>query len=250
MPLAAMTLSVSRSAKMGLRGVATWSRGSIIRRTVAFTGVAAVAAAVAFVWWPNGDYEPIRPGEKGTVVEAVRAVPQLPSGRSSFTPEQAAAYGSVPTERERITAAGIGHDAAQPDTTTGAEPTPFDDGAGDEDPATGTDTEGFDYPAGTEDPAATSTPTPTTGGTAPAPTGEPAPSGTTEPAPSATATPSPSATATPTPSETATPAPTTSTETATPDSTALASPTAVPETGTAVPDTATPEATPTPLATP
>jgi hypothetical protein len=153
MPLAAMSLSVSRSARMALRGIAGWSRGSVVRRSVAIAGVGAAVAATAFVWWPDGDYEPIRPGEKGTVVEAVRAVPQLPSGRPSFTPEQAATYGTVPTERERRATAGLGHDA-QPDPGTDAYPGPFEDGVGDEDPATGTDP-GFDYPAGAGEPSAT-----------------------------------------------------------------------------------------------
>ena len=243
LPLAAMSLSVSRTARMALRGVTNWSRGSVVRRAVAVTGVAAVAGVTAFVWWPDGDYEPIRPGEKGTVVEAVRSVPQIPSGRPSFTPQQAAAYAAVPTERERRALAGAGHDADRPAPVTGAEPTPFDEDAGGEDPRSET-VPGFDYPGGSEEPA-TST-TPAGGETAPAgtaPTAEPAPAGTTEPAPSATATPSPSATATPSPSATATPTPTTTSGTATPDATALASPTPVPSTETL-------DATPTPLPTP
>jgi hypothetical protein len=246
LPLAAMSLSVSRSSRMALRGVANWSRGSIVRRAVAVTGVAAVAAATAFVWWPDGDYEPIRPGEKGTLVEAVRSVPQIPSGRPSFTPQQAAVYATVQTERQRQAAAGVGHDADRPAPVTGAEPTPFeDDAGGEEDPASETDP-GFDYPGGAEEPSASPTPSggdTTPSGTAPAPTAEPTPTGTTDPAPSATATPTPSATATPSPSATATPTPTTTTDTATPDPTALASPSPVPSTETL-------DATTTPIPTP
>jgi putative peptide zinc metalloprotease protein len=86
MPLGAMSLSVTRSARMGVRGIGRWSRGSVLRRAVAGTGLAAFAGAIAFVWWPNGDYQPIRPGERGTIPDAVRAVPSIPSGRPSFTP--------------------------------------------------------------------------------------------------------------------------------------------------------------------
>ena len=254
LPLAAMSLSVSRTAKMALRGVANWSRGSVVRRTVAIAAVGSVAAVTAFTWWPDGDYAPIRPGEKGTVVEAVRSVPEIPSGRPSFTPQQAAVYADVPTERQserkRRAAAGAGNGTAQPDPepTTEAEPTPFDDPADAEEPTTGTDP-GSEAPTGAEEPSATATPTPTTGGTAPAgtsPAGEtaPAPPGTTEPTPTATATPSPSATATPTPTETGTATPDQTTSgTATPDPTALASPTPVPTTEAL-------EASPTPLPTP
>ncbi len=247
MPLAAMSLSVSRTAKMGLRGVANWSRGSVVRRAVAIAGVGAVAAVTAFTWWPDGDYEPIRPGEKGTVVEAVRSVPEIPSGRPSFTPQQAAVYANAPTERERRAAADAqrGTTQREPETEAEAEATPFDDPAGTEDPATGTDPDSY-VPEGAEEPSATATPTPTptAGGTAPtatAPAGEtaPAPAGTTEPTPTATATPSPSATASPTPTGTSTPEQTMS-GTVTPDPTALASPTPVP----------TLDATTTPIPTP
>ena len=41
MPLAAMSLSVTRTARMGVRGVAGWSRGSVPRRVIATSGVAA-----------------------------------------------------------------------------------------------------------------------------------------------------------------------------------------------------------------
>ena len=203
MPLAAMSLSVSRTAKMGLRGVANWSRGSVVRRAVAIAGVGAVAAVTAFTWWPDGDYEPIRPGEKGTVVEAVRSVPEIPSGRPSFTPQQAAVYANAPTERERRAAADAQRGTTQREPVTEAtEPTPFDDPAGAEDPATGTDPDSY-VPEGAEE--RTASPAPTAGGTPPAataPAGEPAPAGTPAPAgstePTATPTPTPTSTATPT----------------------------------------------------
>jgi putative peptide zinc metalloprotease protein len=253
MPLAAMSLSVSRTAKMGLRGVANWSRGSVVRRAVAIAGVGAVAAVTAFTWWPDGDYEPIRPGEKGTVVEAVRSVPEIPSGRPSFTPQQAAVYANAPTERERRAAADAQRGTTQrdPETEAEAEPTPFDDPAGTEDPATGTDPDSY-VPEGAEERMAS--PAPTAGGTPPAataPAGEPAPAGTPAPAgstePTATPTPTPTSTATPDPSATASPTPTgtatpeqTMSGTVTPDPTALASPTPVP----------TLDATTTPIPTP
>ena len=48
--------------------------------------VLAALAGVAYVWLPNGDYEPIRRGERGTIGEAVAAVRRAPSGRSSLVP--------------------------------------------------------------------------------------------------------------------------------------------------------------------
>src|SRR5829696_1432287 len=111
LPLAAMSLSVSRTAKMGLRGIRRWSRGSIVRRAVAFAGVTAVVAAVAFIWWPNGDYKPILPGERGTLPEAVRAVPSIPSGRPSLAPGPASAPAGTPTPTVERGEDAVGHRA-------------------------------------------------------------------------------------------------------------------------------------------
>src|SRR5215217_2763001 len=85
MPLAAMALSISRSGRMAGRGLIAWSSGSALRRAVAVAGTAAVAAGAAYTWWPNGDYQPIRPGERGTVGEALQSVHDAPGGRPSFT---------------------------------------------------------------------------------------------------------------------------------------------------------------------
>jgi putative peptide zinc metalloprotease protein len=264
MPLAAMSLSVTRSARMGVRGIGRWSRGSVLRRAVAGTGLAAFAGAIAFVWWPNGDYQPIRPGERGTIPEVVRAIPAIPSGRPSFTPERAAEFASVPTVRERGGLPQTRPDADGPLTVPlpdlTEEPGPGDDGYGDEgsggdDPAIGTDPSLGQTPTGSgSTPGATSPPP--AGGTAPAdgsaPSGEPAPSGTTQPDPTSTATPSPSATATPAPTQTETPTPGATgmstpdaTSDATQEATAIADPSP-----TATPDTQPLEASPTPLPTP
>src|SRR6185436_13691587 len=214
MPLAAMSLSVSRTAKMGVRGVAGWSRGSALRRLVAVGGVAGAVAAIAFVWWPNGDYQPIRPGEKGTVTEAVKSVAEIPSGRPSLSAEQAARFATEPTERERLAPRGVApHDGedgggdgdgdglTSPAPGATGEPAPGDDDVtSGEDPSTGAEpgTGGGTDPAATP-PATTTTPAPT--GEA-APAGDTAPSGTAAPEETGTATPSPTATATPTPTPT------------------------------------------------
>jgi putative peptide zinc metalloprotease protein len=242
MPLGAMALSVSRTAKMGLRGIGRWSSESVVRRAVAVGGVAAIAGAIAFVWWPNGDYQPIRPGERGTLGEAISAVPEIPSGRPSFTSERAAVFTSVPTVRERGGIADRRRDAAEPTTPELApgEQAPGDDVTGGEDPAGATYPDG-DAPAATGDPGATATPPPA---------GEPVPSSTTPSDPAAVATPSPgtaeSPTASPTPSATSTPAPSSTPDASTTpatDGAPLASPSPVP-------DTQTPDAEPTPIPTP
>jgi putative peptide zinc metalloprotease protein len=120
MPLAAMSLSVSRAAKLGLRGIGRWSHGSILRRAVAVAGVAAAVGAIASVWWPNGDYQPIRPGERGTLPEAVRAVPSIPSGRPSLTPGTASAPGGTETPTLERGEDTVGHGAGGQPSRGGA----------------------------------------------------------------------------------------------------------------------------------
>ena len=108
LPLAATVLSVGRASRMTALGLRNWSRESLPRRVVAVLVGAAIIGAIGYTWWPNGDYEPIRPGEKGTIGEALSAVPELPSGRASFTPASAAIYGDVPTGREIAAARAAG----------------------------------------------------------------------------------------------------------------------------------------------
>jgi putative peptide zinc metalloprotease protein len=45
-------------------------------------------AALAWLWWPNGEYEPIRRDERGTVQDSVRAVAAIPTGRPGLTAER------------------------------------------------------------------------------------------------------------------------------------------------------------------
>jgi hypothetical protein len=100
LPLAAMSLSVGRMGRMAGRGLFRWSRGSVARAAVAGLGAAALVGAAGYIWWPNGDYEPIRPGERGTIGESLDAMSDAAGGRPFFTPERELRYRSTPTERE------------------------------------------------------------------------------------------------------------------------------------------------------
>ena len=100
LPAAAMSLSLGRTTKMAGRGLNRWSSGSLPRRIVATAVAATLIGAVGYIWWPNGDYQPIRPGERGTIGEAVGALKEAPGGRPAFTPERELMYAHVATERE------------------------------------------------------------------------------------------------------------------------------------------------------
>jgi putative peptide zinc metalloprotease protein len=234
MPLAAMSLSVSRTAKLGLRGIGRWSRGSILRRAVAVVGVAAAVGAIAFVWWPNGDYQPIRPGERGTLPEAVRAVPSIPSGRPSLTPGTASQPGSTATPAVERGEDALAHGASSRpsrerapssrgmpqavprdrlrDAGSQAPSSIWDDGDWATAPEGESPSSGQTYEVDGTSPTSTATPGPTssTETVAPQPTASPTPTAT----PTATETPAQTPTATPTesaapsPTETPTPTPT------------------------------------------
>ncbi len=231
MPLAAMSLSVSRTAKIGLRGIGRWSRGSLLRRGMAVAGVAAAVGAIAFVWWPNGEYEPIRPGERGTIGEAVRAVPSIPSDRPSLTPGAASApSGAVTPTIERAEGVvwqgasgrpsreGAPSSRAMPqavprdrlrDAGSQASSSIWDDGDWSTAPEGEQPSRGQTYDDTGTSPASPATPSPTS--TTEAVTPQATPGSTPTATPTATETPVPTPTSTPT-----APAAPTSTETPTP----------------------------------
>jgi len=209
LPCAAIALSVVRLVLAVGRGLVRWARGGAVRAAVVVAGVVAVGGVVAWQWWPNGDYEPLRPGERGTLGEVARSVAAIPSGRPSWTEARAAQFGDVPTVREerssRTEPAGAGErrdrerqrerDAARttetvPRTAAGEAPAPA--------PAP---TPAGEAPA--EPPPATA-PAPTASGGEAAPEGQPAP------APAQTA---PETTAQPAPTDPQPPASTTPTTT-------------------------------------
>jgi putative peptide zinc metalloprotease protein len=57
---------------------------------------AALAAFLAYIWWPNGEYRPIQPGEKGTIQGAIQQLEKVSSGRPSLTPERERELGGAP----------------------------------------------------------------------------------------------------------------------------------------------------------
>jgi putative peptide zinc metalloprotease protein len=231
LPVGSSLLSLTRTGRMAGRGLVGWARGDARRAAIAVAGVVAIAGGVGYVLWPNGDYEPIRPGEKGTIGEAAQAIPEIPGGRPSFTPAEALRFAAVPTVRE-AEAERRAHDPAAPaERVSGRDTGPR--GAGDpfsfgpDDPAAGEDGDGdvvspvLPPEEGTGDPAA------------PGGTGETAPSGSGDGGGTGTST-TPSSTST-TPSTTS-PAPSSG-------STAPSEPTAPPTTtapGPTTPDTSTP----------
>ena len=254
MPLAGIAVSLGRTGRMAGRGIVNWSRSSAPRAAFAAVATAAVVGAAGYIWWPNGDYQPIRPGERGTVGEALASVPHVPGGRPSFTPAHEASLGPAQTsgaeERgHRPSGEDSGEDTRPSGENAGArgqgrEEVPdegWEEPSGDgEDPfETGADGTAPGAPSGgTDGTSATPSPTPS-GNSGAQPT--PAPSGSTSPGTAPTATATPNATATPiaTSSPSASPVvPGVGAESTTP----LPAPTASPSVSSTTPEAATPSA--------
>ena len=146
-----------------------WSSAGTVRfgqPVLAVVGVAA-AAGLAFTLWPNGEYRPIQPGEKGTVGEIAKAVTALPTGRPSLTPEKEAELRGAPARAWTV-----------------EKETPVKPEAGDPPPASSTPTTATTQPA-----APASTAPPTSAARAPATTiPEPPPTTTTTEPPATTTT--------------------------------------------------------------
>jgi putative peptide zinc metalloprotease protein len=72
LPLVGMAYLLLRLLRRLVTGVRRWAAGSRGRSTLAAVVAAAVVAALAFLWWPDGrTYRPIQSYEHGTILDAV-----------------------------------------------------------------------------------------------------------------------------------------------------------------------------------
>jgi putative peptide zinc metalloprotease protein len=182
LPCAGIALTTGRVGSRAAKGAWGWSEGQPARRVAVTAAGAALLGLAAFTWWPNGDYRPIQPGERGTILGAVKSLQAVPSGRPGLTPERERELGGAPFQRTRR--AEDARTGQRERGATSGDSAPDSDG-----PATG---------EATPTPTTTPTATPTPGALATA-TATPTPTTTPTPTPAATATPTPAATATATP---------------------------------------------------
>ena len=100
LPIAGMTATSGRIGKRLVSGALSWSEGDAVRRSVLVTLLAGGIGLAAFTWWPNGEYRPIQPGERGTVSSGVQAIGAVPSGRPALTSQQQRALDGAPAVRD------------------------------------------------------------------------------------------------------------------------------------------------------
>ncbi|MEA2297638.1 MAG: putative peptide zinc metalloprotease protein [Solirubrobacteraceae bacterium] len=101
LPGAGLLYTGARVGARGASGAVTWSSGHPARQAVLGLGASAGLALAAFSWWPNGEYRPVQPGERGTLTGIVQEVAAIPTGRPSLTAERQRQLHGAPTERQR-----------------------------------------------------------------------------------------------------------------------------------------------------
>ena len=114
LPAAGVTYTAGRLGKRAVKGAWTWSADSAVRRGAAIVSIAAIVGILAYVWWPNGDYRPIQPGERWTAGQLVSAAKEVASGKPALALQQQAKT-VVPTPRTNV---------SNPNPTTGSSPAP------------------------------------------------------------------------------------------------------------------------------
>jgi len=120
LPALGMALSSSRAGVRGFKGGWHWSEGAPMRRLGVISGTAVLLALLGYVWYPNGDYEPIQRAERGTIQGAAAQLTEIPTGRPALTPQREQELGGAPNVRDDGSG---GTDEAPPPTSTSTTPT-------------------------------------------------------------------------------------------------------------------------------
>ena len=100
LPVAGTVYIVVRTSRR--IGSAAWSFAGRARagRPLLLLGVSVLAAGLAWLWWPNGEYRPLQPDERGTIGDGFRAVSEVRSGRPGLSAEREADLGGAPALAE------------------------------------------------------------------------------------------------------------------------------------------------------
>lgn len=96
LPVAGSAYSLARLGRRS--GSWVWASAGHVRFAQPALALASVvvAAGVAFTLWPNGEYRPLQPGERGTVVDVAKGVSKLSTGRPALPPEREAELRGAP----------------------------------------------------------------------------------------------------------------------------------------------------------
>jgi putative peptide zinc metalloprotease protein len=93
LPVIGSALVAQKFARMTVSRARLWSEGSAMRRTGALAAGAAVVAALAWAWWPAGQYPPVRATDRGTLVSLGQLVSSPTAAARAAQPAQPAQPG-------------------------------------------------------------------------------------------------------------------------------------------------------------
>ena len=93
LPVLGSALVTQRLVRTTVDKARAWSGGRPVRRAVLAVATAAVVAAMAWAWWPSGQYQPVRADQGGTLAGLAQLVSQ----------PQTVARPTVPTAAVRLT---------------------------------------------------------------------------------------------------------------------------------------------------
>ena len=119
LPLAGIVLTIGRLGGRTWRW--GWTRNADApAKRAAFVLIAGTAlAGLIYVWLPNGDYKPINRRERGTLVDGVRAIEHVSTGRSSLESRQTTVESTTTTtETSTTTTTLVGHRIGNDTNTT------------------------------------------------------------------------------------------------------------------------------------
>jgi putative peptide zinc metalloprotease protein len=88
LPSVGIALTGGRLGKRLASALWSWSGNSAGRRTSVVLGTAAAVAFLIFSWWPNGQYKPIQPTERGNVQGGAAQLASYETGRAALTAER------------------------------------------------------------------------------------------------------------------------------------------------------------------
>ncbi len=74
LPVAGSALVTQKIVRTTVGRARSWSQGSAPRTSLAVVAGAAVVAAMAWAWWPSGQYQPVRASQNGTLGGLVKLV--------------------------------------------------------------------------------------------------------------------------------------------------------------------------------
>ncbi len=118
LPCAGLIATSGRLGRRAIGGALSWSEGEPVRRVGVLLVAGTSIALAAFTWWPNGEYKPIQPGEKGTIASGVGGVGDIATGRPALTRKQETELGGAPNVRD------TGGDFRRPVEQPQSEPSP------------------------------------------------------------------------------------------------------------------------------